>query len=95
MIRQLVAEVDRDKVVVLGIMMDRVQGYPEEETRATLARFDCRHPVLMADERFAEAFHKVRWSHVTPVTYVANPNGVIVRALRGHQDLATLRSAIR
>ena len=94
-IRQLVDEVDREKVVVLGIMMDRVQGFPEEETRATLARFGYQHPVLMADERFVEAFHKVRWSHVTPVTYVANPNGVIVKALRGHQDLATLQAAIQ
>lgn len=94
-IRQLAKEADPDKVVVLGIMMDRVQGYPEELTRQTLARFGYQHPVLMADEQFVEAFHKVRWSHVTPVTYVASPNGVIVKALRGHQDLATLRAAIQ
>jgi len=94
-IRQLAEEAHKDRVVVLGIMMDRVLGFPETVTRKTLASFGYQHPVLMADEQFVEAFHKVRWSHVTPVTYVASPNGVIVRALRGHQDLATLRAAIR
>ncbi len=94
-IRQLASEVDTEKVLVLGIMVDRVQDYSAEVTRDTLASFDYQHPVLMANEEFLEAFHKVGWSHVTPVTYVASPNGVIVRALRGHQDLETLRAAIR
>jgi peroxiredoxin len=94
-IHQLAKEVDAARVLVLGVMMDRVQGYPEAVTRSTLARLAYQHPVLMADKRFVEAFHGVGWSHVTPVTYVANPKGVIVRALRGRQDLATLRAAIR
>ena len=94
-IHQLAKEADKDKILVLGVMMDRVQGYPAAVTRETLARLGYQHPILMADEGFVDAFHTVGWSHVTPVTYVANPKGVIVKALRGHQDLETLRAAIR
>ena len=93
-IRQLVAEVDKDKVLVLGIMVDPAMGYPEAMTRDTLARFDYRHPVLLADSAFVDAFH-AGWAKITPVTYIANPKGVIVKALRGHQSLDTLRAAIR
>ena len=94
-IRKLAAEVDRDKVLVLGIMVDAVMGFSEEVTAATLRRYDYRHPVLMADAAFVDAFHTVGWTRVTPVTYVASPKGVIVKALRGHQDLETLLAAIR
>ena len=94
-IRQLAKEVDKDKILVLGVMLDRVQHYPEAITRETLAHLNYQHPILMADEAFLDAFHTVGWAHVTPVTYVANPKGVIVKALRGHQDLEVLRAAIR
>ena len=49
----------------------------------------------MADEAFVNAFHGVRWSHVTPVTYIVDGTGRIVRSLRGHQDLVALRAATK
>lgn len=94
-IRRLAAEVDPDDVVVLGVMMDQVQGFPAEATQRTLEEFGFRHPVLMADEAFLDAFHGAGWSHVTPVTYIADANGRISAALRGHQTLDELREAVR
>lgn len=92
-LRQLQRELDPAKVVLLSVMMDRVQGYPAELSDRTLARMNYEHPVLMADEAFVAAFHGVRWSHVTPVTYVVDRKGRIIDHLRGHQSLDRLRAA--
>lgn len=94
-VRALAAELKaRPDVVVLGVLLDRVMGFTEEDTKATLARHAYAHPVLIADAAFVDAFHGVGWANVTPVTYVARTDGKIVAALRGHQTLAALRAAL-
>ena len=45
-------------------------------------------------EAFLDAFHGAGWSHVTPITYVADGSGAIVAALRGHQTLDALLTAL-
>lgn len=93
-IRELVRRVDPEEVVVLGLMMDRVQGFSTRDTQRTLVEFGYDHPVLMADEAFVEAFHGAGWANVTPVTYIADAEGRIVASLRGHQKLETLLSFV-
>ena len=86
--------IDPAKVTLLGVLLDKVQGFPEEMTAKTLARLDYHHPVLVADQAFADAFHGAGWSHVTPVTYVIDPSGTIAHSLRGKQSLATLLATL-
>lgn len=93
-IAQLAREADPARVRVLGIMTDRVvAGISPELTKKTLARMAYEHPILMADQALVDAFHGAGWAHVTPITYIVDAKGQIVRALRGHQTLETLRSA--
>lgn len=92
---QLAQEANSNELQVLGVLLDRVQGYSPELTAETLASFAYSHPILVADTGFVDAFHGAGWADVTPVTYVVDTNGVIVSALRGHQDLETLRAATR
>lgn len=89
-IKEFEQRIDPLRVRLLGVLMDRVEGYPEATTRATLALLDYHHPVLAADTGFADAFHGAGWAHVTPVTYVIDPAGRIVQSLRGRQDVGTL-----
>ncbi len=94
-VRAFAAEMHaRPDVVVLGVLLDRVMGFSESDSAATLARHAYTHPVLVADAAFVDAFHGVGWANVTPVTYVARADGKIVAALRGHQTLAALRDAL-
>lgn len=94
-VRAFAAELGaRPDVVVLGVLLDRVMGFSEADSEATLARHAYAHPVLIADAAFVDAFHGVGWAKVTPVTYVAGTDGKIVAALRGHQTLASLRAAL-
>ena len=93
-VRALVDRVDPAEVRVLGVMMDAVQGFTTEVTEKTLRAFDYRHPVLMADAAFMDAFHGSGWSHVTPVTYIVDREGVVRASLRGHQELATFLEAL-
>lgn len=93
-VRELARSVDPAKVAVLGILCDRLQGYPPAESAATLRRMAFEHPVLWADAAFADAFHGAGWTNVTPITYVVDGGGTIRRALRGAQSLAALRSAL-
>ncbi len=83
-----------DKAVLLGVMMDEVQGFSKADTEATLKRLGYTHPVLMADPAFVDAFHGAGWANVTPVTYVVGPEGTIVRAFRGHQSIDDLLNAL-
>ncbi len=94
-VRTLAGEAAARGILVLSVMMDEVEGYPAEVTTATLASFAYRHPVLMANAEFVEAFHGVGWSHVTPITYVVDAKGVVTKSLRGHQSLETLRAATK
>lgn len=94
-IRAFAAGLDPSRVQVLGVMMDAVQGYPPAVSAATLARYDYRHPVLMADSAFADAFHGAGWAQVTPVTYIVDAKGVVQRSMRGRQDVDSLRAAVR
>ena len=75
-------------------MMDAVQGFPTEVTEKTLRAFAYQHPVLMADAAFMDAFHGSGWSHVTPVTYIADREGVVRASLRGHQELDAFLEAL-
>jgi len=93
-IRELSRTVDPARVTVLGIFCDRLQDYPADESAATLARKAYAHTVLWADRAFADAFHGAGWTNVTPVTYVADGRGRIVRALRGAQTVDALRAAL-
>lgn len=93
-IAKLAKDVDPAKVQILGIMTDRVvSGISEELTRTTLARMAYEHPIVMADQALVDAFHGAGWAQVTPVTYIVDAKGQIVRAFRGHQTFETLRSA--
>jgi peroxiredoxin len=93
-IARLARDADPTKVQILGIMTDRVvSGISEEMTKATLARMAYEHPIVMADQALVDAFHGAGWAQVTPVTYVVDAKGQIVRAFRGHQTFETLRSA--
>jgi peroxiredoxin len=93
-IRALAQRIDPDRAVLLGVLVDRVQGFDAATTEATLARMGYTHPVLMADDAFADAFHGAGWSHVTPVTYVLDGDGQIVASLRGHQELDALLAVL-
>lgn len=92
-IRTIAAEGESTGVQVLSIMLDAVEGYPAEVTARTLATFAYRHPVLIANADFVQAFHGVGWAHVTPITYVVDAKGVVTTSLRGHQAVETLRAA--
>ncbi|MEM7202733.1 MAG: TlpA disulfide reductase family protein [Planctomycetota bacterium] len=81
-IRTLGQELDPEKAQLLGIMVDRVQGFPAEVTEQTLADYGYQHPVLMADDAFVDAFHGAGWSQITPITYVADGEGRIVQSFR-------------
>lgn len=93
-ILRLARELDPERVALVGIMVDRVQGFPPEVTARTLAEFGYEHPVLMADDAFVDAFHGAGWSQITPVTYVADANGVIVRCLRYPYSIDDVRAAL-
>lgn len=93
-IRALAERIDPERAVLLGVLVDRVQGFDEATTEATLARMGYTHPILVADHAFADAFHGAGWSHVTPVTYVLDEEGRITASLRGHQELETLVAAL-
>lgn len=81
-------------VVLLHVMTDVLQGVPPEETQATIAGKGFAAPVLLADAPFVDAFHKVRWSHVTPITYIVDRAGVIRLALRGRQEPGAIERAL-
>lgn len=85
----------RDDVVVVSVLLDRVMGFSDADSEATLARHGYSHPVAVADAAFVDAFHGVGWAKVTPVTYVTDAAGAIRHALRGTQTLASLRAAVQ
>lgn len=85
-IRELEQRIDPEHGVLLGVLLDAVQGYSESTTQETLQKLGYTHPILVADEAFVDAFHGAGWAHVTPVTYIIGPNGEILHALRGRQD---------
>jgi peroxiredoxin len=89
-IRELEQRLDPERVVLLGVLLDAVQGYSAETTAETLARLDYHHPILVADADFVDAFHGAGWSHVTPVTYVVDPAGRIVRSVRGRLEIEAI-----
>jgi len=93
-IRRLARELDPERVALLGVMVDRVQGFPPDVTARTLKAFGYEHPVLMADDAFVDAFHGVGWSQITPVTYVADAKGVITGAFRHPYRLEDLRASL-
>lgn len=93
-LRALEAELGPGQRSLVHVMTDRVMDFAPADTAATLARKAFQAPVLMADGAFMDAFHSVTWSRVTPVTYGVDASGVIRVALRGRQDLASLRAAL-
>ena len=93
-IKELARAVDKDDVLVLGVMTDSALGFPPEDSARTLEFMGYEHSVIMADREFMDAFHGVRWSNVTPVTYMVDPSGNIVRALRGVHSYLELSVAL-
>ncbi|MBK8978345.1 MAG: TlpA family protein disulfide reductase [Planctomycetes bacterium] len=93
-VRQLAARVDPAQVEVLGVFLDAVQGYDPAVSAATLRTLAYRHPVLIADAAFVDAFHGAGWAHVTPVTYVVGPDGSITGSHRGVGSYAELAALL-
>jgi len=93
-VRALAERLEPGRAVLLGVMMDAVEGFSPDDTARTLERMDFRHPVVMADAAFVDQFHGTTWAHVTPTTFVADPQGRVTRHLRGHQTLAALCAAL-
>lgn len=93
-IRALEQQLDPEHALLFSVMMDAVEEYPPEETARTLATMDYRHPVVMADAALVDAFQGAGWAHVTPITWVLDGDGRVVRHLRGHQSLAALTAAL-
>jgi peroxiredoxin len=92
--RQLERELPPEQATILHVMTDAVLGFPAAETAATIAHDAFARPVAIADATFVDAFHTVRWSNVTPVTYVVGRDGAICAALRGRQTAPGLRAAL-
>lgn len=81
-------------VVMLHVMTDAVLDFPAEWTDDTLAHKRFERPVLMADAAFVDAFHQVKWSNVTPITYVVDTGGTVRFGLRGAQNVASIEEAL-
>jgi thiol-disulfide isomerase/thioredoxin len=92
-IRELEQRLPPD-VVWLHVMTDAVLDFPAEWTTETLANKRFQRPVLMADAAFVDAFHQVKWSNVTPITYVVDATGVVRFGLRGTQTAASIEQAL-
>jgi peroxiredoxin len=92
-IRVLEANLPAD-VVLLHVMTDRVLEFPAELTAATIAGKRFERPILLVDAAFVDAFHQVRWSQVTPITYVVDAAGVVRHGLRGAQTRAAIEQAL-
>ncbi|HEX5051700.1 MAG TPA: TlpA disulfide reductase family protein [Planctomycetota bacterium] len=92
-IRALEANLPGD-VVLLHVMTDAVLEFEPELTAQTLAGKRFTRPVLMADAAFVNAFHKLAWSSVTPITYVVDAGGVVRFGLRGAQTEAAIEQAL-
>jgi len=83
-----------DDVVLLHVMTDEVLEFDPKVTAETIARKQFTRPILMADQAFVDAFHSVKWSHVTPVTYIVDATGVVRFGLRGAQQRETIDKAL-
>ena len=92
-IRELEAGLPAD-TVLLHVMTDAVLDFSAELTAQTIAGKKFQKPVLMADAKFVDAFHKVNWSNVTPITYVVDAAGVIRFGLRGAQTREAIEKAL-
>ena len=83
-----------DDTVLLHVMTDEVLEFEPDVTKATVAKKAFTRPILMADKAFMDAFHKVKWSQVTPITYVVDVDGVVRFGLRGTQTRASIEEAL-
>ena len=83
-----------EDTVLLHVMTDAVLDFPAELTAETIAKKSFQRPVLLADAKFVDAFHTVKWSNVTPVTYVVDAAGVIRFGLRGAQTRGAIEKAL-
>jgi peroxiredoxin len=92
-LRALEAALPAD-VVLLHVMTDRVLDFAPELTAATIAGKAFTRPILLADAAFVNAFHSVRWSNVTPITYVVDARGTVRTGLRGAQSRAAIEQAL-
>ncbi len=92
-IRELEANLPAD-VQMLHVMTDALLQFPPAETAATVASKGFARPLAMADVAFADAFHKSKWSQVTPITYVVDAQGVVRFGLRGAQTRAAIEQAL-
>ena len=81
-------------VVLLHVMTDAVLGFDPAKTAATIAHDGFARPIVMADASFADALHGVKWSQVTPITYVVDARGIVRYGLRGMQTQAAIEAAL-
>ena len=92
-IRELEANLPTD-VVLLHVMTDVVLEFEPAVTEATVAQKRFARPIALVDAKFVDAFHTVRWSNVTPITYVVDAGGVVRFGLRGAQTRASIEQAL-
>ena len=92
-IRELEANLPAD-VVLLHVMADRVLEFEPQVTEATIARKHYARPIALVDAKFVDTFHSVRWSNVTPITYIVDARGVVRFGLRGAQTRAAIEQAL-
>ena len=92
--RALEQRLDPDRAVLLGVLLDRVQGFGQDATARTLEQLAYHHPILVADEAFVDAFHGAGWAHVTPITYVVDPGGKITATLRGYHEIDDIAAVL-
>lgn len=92
--RRFELAVQGGRAQVLHVCTDVVLEFDPQLTEQTIAQKQFTAPVLMADAAFVDAFHRAKWSNVTPVTYVVDGNGRIRTALRGGQTFDQLEQAL-
>ena len=91
--RELEQQLPAD-TVLLHVMTDEVLEFDAAVTAQTIEKKAFRRPILMADAAFVDAFHKVKWSQVTPITYVVDATGVVRYGLRGMQTREQVERAL-
>ncbi|MEO0481150.1 MAG: TlpA disulfide reductase family protein [Planctomycetota bacterium] len=92
--KRFAKELDAEKAQVLYLMVDKVQGFPEDMSARTILDMAFDGPVVMVDEAFVDAFYGSDWANVTPITYLVNQEGQVARALRGQQSYDELKAFV-
>ena len=76
--------------MILPVPTPAVLDFEPAVTEATIGQKQFARPIAMATAAFIDAFHKVTWSSVTPITYVVDARGVVRFGLRGKQTRGSI-----